>query len=161
MYGLPWCLNRNICQSLGGDLVSIETEQEWNIIKDEIGRRNIKKSHSKKWSIGLTKKAGNWTWVNGRPLTIRKWGKGEPSGEHNAAFIYELDSNGGRGVFFGSGNRTRWGNLYAYICEISKGEFFFCFFRFLLLLLYFWVNLKVLEELCCSKQNNLFSFWNN
>ena len=28
-------------------------------------------------------------------------------------------------MFFGSGNRTRWGNLYAYICEISKGEFFF------------------------------------
>ena len=122
---MPWRLNRNIYRSLGGDLVSIETEQEWNIIKDEIGRRNIKKSHSKKWSIGLTKKAGNWTWVNGRPLTIRKWGIGEPSGEHNAAFIYELDSSGGRGVFFGNGNRTRWGNLYGYICEISKGEFFF------------------------------------
>ena len=63
--------------------------------------------------------------MNGRPLTIRKWGIGEPSGEHNAAFIYELDSSGGRGVFFGNGNRTRWGNLYGYICEISKGEFFF------------------------------------
>ena len=135
MYGLPWHLNRDICQSLGGDLVSIETEQEWNIIKDEIGRRNIKKSHSKKWSIGLTKKAGNWTWVNGRPLTIRKWGIGEPSGEHNAAFIYELDSNGGWSVFFGSVSRTRWGDLYAYICEISKGKFFFLLFCFLLLLL--------------------------
>ena len=85
-------------------------------------------------------------WFNekGRELDLGKWktadywGKEEPSGEHNAAFIYELDSNGGRGVFFCSGNRTRWGNLYGYICEISKGEFFFfCFFRFLLLLLYF------------------------
>ena len=37
-------------------------------------------------------------------------------------------------------------------------SFFFCFFRFLLLLLYFWVNLKVLEELCCSELNNLFFF---
>ena len=33
-------------------------------------------------------------------------------------------------MFFGSGNRTRWGNLYAYICEISKGEFFFFFVLF-------------------------------
>ena len=123
-------MNRDICQSLEGDLVSIENEQEWNITKDEIGRRNIKRSHSKKLTIGLTKKAGNWTWVNGRPLTIRKWGQGEPSGEHNAALIYELDSNGGWSVFFGSVNRTRWGNLYAYICEISKGKFFFCFFVF-------------------------------
>ena len=70
------------------------------------------------------KKAGNWTWINGRPLTICKWGQGEPSGEHNAAFIYKRSSNGERGVF-GSVNRKRWGNLTAYICEISKGRFFF------------------------------------
>ena len=75
--------------------------------------------------------------MNGRPLTIRKWGIGEPSGEHNAAFIYELDSNGGRGVFFGSGNRTRWGNLYGYICEISKGEFFFLLFSFFITVIIF------------------------
>ena len=81
--------------------------------------------------------------MNGRPLTIRKWGIGEPSGEHNAAFIYELDSNGGRGVFFGSGNRTRWGNLYGYICEISKGEFFFFFlFSFFITVIIFLSKLK-------------------
>ena len=28
-----------------------------------------------------------------RPLTIRKWGRGEPIGEHDAAFMYKLSSN--------------------------------------------------------------------
>ena len=42
-------------QRLGGDLVSIETEEEWNFINDEIQRRNTT-SYDNRWSIGLTKK---------------------------------------------------------------------------------------------------------
>ena len=61
--------------------------------------------------------------MSGKPLTISKWGKGEPSGEHDVAFMYKRSSNGERGVF-SNVNRTRWGNLTAYICEISKGKFF-------------------------------------
>ena len=85
------------------------------------------------WSIGLTKNAGNWTWVSGRSLTICKWGKGEQSGENDAAFIYKRSSHGEQGVF-GSGVRI-WGQTY--ICEISTGRLFFlslwlfCFFVFL------------------------------
>ena len=93
-------------------------------MNDEIQRRNST-NYKNKWSIGLTKRAGNWTWVNGGPLTIRKWGKGEPSSECDAAFMYKLNNNGERGVF-GGVNDTRWGNQHAYICEISKGELIFC-----------------------------------
>ena len=62
--------------------------------------------------------------MSGKPLTISKWGQGEPSGEHDAPFMSKAFSNGERGVF-SNVNRTRWGNLTAYICEISKGNFFF------------------------------------
>ena len=112
-------------QRLGGDLVSIETEEEWNFINDEIQRRNTK-NYKNKWSIGLLKKknTGKWTWVSERPLTIYKWGKGEPGGEHHAAFMYKRSSNGKRGVF-GSVHDKWKGNKYAYICEISKGELIF------------------------------------
>ena len=123
MDGWSWQWSRYNCQRQGGDLVSFETEEEWNFINDEIQRRNSTKCKNK-WSIGLTKRAGNWTWVNGGPLTIRKWGIGEPSSEHDAAFMYKLNNNGERGVF-GSVNRTRSGNQQAYICEISKGELIF------------------------------------
>ena len=123
MDGWSWQWSRHDCRRQGGDLVSFETEEEWNFINDEIQRRNSTKCKNK-WSIGLTKRAGNWTWVNGGPLTIRKWGIGEPSSEHDVAFMYKLNNNGERGVF-GSVNRTRWGNQQAYICEISKGELIF------------------------------------
>ena len=123
MDGWSWRWSRDNCKRQGGDLVSFETEEEWNFINDEIQRRNSTRCKNK-WSIGLTKRAGNWTWVNGGPLTIRKWGIGEPSSEHDAAFMYKLNNNGERGVF-GSVNRTRSGNQQAYICEISKGELIF------------------------------------
>ena len=129
MYGLYWLWNRETCQRQGGDLISIETEEEWKFINDEIQRQytwHIRDT----WIIGLTKNAGNWTWVSGRPLTICKWGKGEPSGEHDAARLYKWSSNGKRAVFF-SFNSTS-APWQAYVCEISKGKllllFFFCFF---------------------------------
>ena len=56
--GWYWHLNRDICQSQGGDLVSIETEEEWNFINNEIQRRNTS-SCKNKWSIGLMKEDGN------------------------------------------------------------------------------------------------------
>ena len=85
-------------------------------------------------------------WFNekGRELDLGKWktadywGKEEPSGEHNAAFIYELDSNGGRGVFFLVVVIVHVGETCTPIFMKSPGvSFFLCFFRFLLLLLYF------------------------
>ena len=128
MYGWSWHKNRDICKSQGGDLVSIETEEEWNFISDEIQRRNKKKSYKHKWSIGLTKKAGNWTWVSGRPLTIFKWGQREPNGEHNAALMYKRSSNDKQSVFVSDNIRI---SGEAYICEYSDGKFFcFVFFVF-------------------------------
>ena len=51
-------------QRLEGDLVSIETEEEWNFINDEIQRRNTT-NYDNRWSIGLTKK--------GRELDLGEW----------------------------------------------------------------------------------------
>ncbi|XP_066022614.1 CD209 antigen-like protein A [Pocillopora verrucosa] len=114
-----WLWAREAGQNQGGDLVSIETEDEWNFINDQIQRRNTT-YYKNKWSIGLTKKAGNWTWVNGRPLTICKWEQGEPRGEHDAAFMYKRSSNGEQGVF-GGFNVIIMAYQHAYICEISEG----------------------------------------
>ena len=123
MDGWSWQWSRDNCKRQGGDLVSFETEEEWNFINDEIQRRNTT-NYINKWSIGLEKKAGKWTWVSERPLTICKWGKGEPGGEHHAAFMYKRSSNGKRGVF-GSFHDQFEGKQHAYICEISKGELIF------------------------------------
>ena len=123
MDGWSWKWSRDNCQRQGGDLVSFETEEEWNFINDEIQRRNTT-NYRNKWNIGLAKKAGKWTWVSGRPLTICKWGKEEPGDRHDAAFMYKRSSNGKRGVF-GSFHNELTIKHYAYICEISTGELIF------------------------------------
>ena len=123
MDGWSWKWSRDNCKRQGGDLVSFETEEEWNFINDEIQRRNST-NYENKWSIGLAEETGKWTWVSGRPLTIYKWGIGEPGGEHRAAFMYKRSSNGKRGVF-GSFYDKLEGKQHAYICEISKGELIF------------------------------------
>ena len=150
MNGWSWHKNRDICKRQGGDLVSIETEDEWNFISDEIQRRNKKKSYKHRWSIGLTKKAGNWTWVSGRPLTIFKWGKGEPSGEHNAALMYKRSSNDKQGVFVSDNSRI---SGEAYICEYSNGKFF-CFVLFFLFFAIF--SFCVCLFVCLVFDNNIF-----
>ena len=117
-----WLWDRETCRNQGADLVSIETEEEWNFINDQIQRRNTT-YYENKWSIGLTIRAGNWTWVNRRPLTICKWEQGEPRGKHNAAFMYKRSSNREQGVFGGVGISIRY--HHAYICEISEGKLLF------------------------------------
>ena len=126
--GWSWLFNRETCQNQGGDLVSIETEEEWKFINDEIQRRNTK-YYISTWSIGLTKKAGNWTWVSERPLTIYKWGKGEPSGEHEKAIMYKRSSNGKPGVFGSTVGGT--GTLiFVRFPRVSFSFSLFCFLLF-------------------------------
>ena len=122
--GESWYWGRHTCSSLGGDLVSFETQEEWSLINDEIQRRNTT-NYENKWRIGLKKRARNWTWVSGRPLTISKWGQGEPSSEHDAAFMYKRFRNGEQGVF-GSDNGTSGKKQHAYICEIPESELICC-----------------------------------
>ena len=64
VYGWSWSWNRDNCQRRGGDLISIETEEEWNFIKNEIQSRNTT-NYDNRWSIGLEKK--------GQELDLGEW----------------------------------------------------------------------------------------
>ncbi|XP_022801244.1 uncharacterized protein LOC111338943 [Stylophora pistillata] len=114
--GKRWEENRDFCRCKGGDLVSIETEQEWKFINKEIQKRSTTDGNHE-WDIGLIKKDANWTWVSGIPLTICKWSKGAPSGDGDVGQIYKKSPYGKQGLFNDlAGNRPE-----AFICEISKG----------------------------------------
>ena len=116
--GQNWNDSRRLCQWQGADLVSIETVKEWNFLNDLIQNRNILKQYNKR-IIGLEKKAGNWTWVSGKPLTINKWKENQPSDVGDVAFISELVLNGSkRGLL----QVTQRAQSHASICEISKGK---------------------------------------
>ena len=114
--GAKWPKNRRTCQDKGGDLVSIETEEEWQYINSELQRRCI--GEPNEWYIGLKKDdQGDWKWVNGKPLTIGKWQEGQPSGDGDVAVIskdYPLKSQG----LFNDLDGDRW--YRAFVCEIPR-----------------------------------------
>ena len=59
------------CKYQGGYLVSIETEEEWQFINQEIKKRSSWNTTG--WHIGLKKNATTWTWESGAQLNISKW----------------------------------------------------------------------------------------
>ena len=110
--GETWTENRNNCQSKEGDLVSIETDEEWQFINEEIQARAIVE-----WHIGLKKEQTVWKWVNSQSLTISKWQAGQPSGDGNVA-VMTKGSSSTKGLFKNLADQPH----KAFICEIPKGN---------------------------------------
>ena len=71
------------------------------------------------WHIGLSwdRTVSNWTWVNGKPLTIMKWKDSEPSRNSYYALIAKEWPTGSYGKF----DRIRGNIKRAWICEEETG----------------------------------------
>ena len=106
-----WNNSRRVCNDQGFDLVSIETEEEWQFIVNEIQKRSTWNTGA--WHIGLLKIGGVWTWLSGKQLNISKWRDSEPDGNDDYA---EISKNGG--LFNGISRNDK----NAYICEIPVGK---------------------------------------
>ncbi|KAJ7372830.1 hypothetical protein OS493_016753 [Desmophyllum pertusum] len=116
--GENWTKNRATCKGKGGDLVSIETEEEWKFINNQIQKKCI--GQPNEWHIGLKKGNNGWKWVNGKPLTIQKWQPGAPSGDGDVTVMSKDYPRKTQGLF-----NDLPGYKGAYICEIprdSKGK---------------------------------------
>ncbi|PFX28657.1 CD209 antigen-like protein A [Stylophora pistillata] len=114
-----WNQSRTLCHKQGGDLVSFETEEEWDFIKSVIEYYN-KPNGTTRWQVVLEKKAGSWIWLTGRPLTISKWGKKQPNGKGDVAAIRWTRKD--KAIIIDvPRNRSR-----PSICEVTKGEVSSC-----------------------------------
>ncbi|CAH3126231.1 unnamed protein product, partial [Pocillopora meandrina] len=94
-------------------LVVMETEQEWEFIKNAI--QNQEGSKNGEWFIGLKINitTRNWTWVNGKSLTIDKWEMSSPDPIDFYGMIHEEYPPGFKGSF-----STILGNVQrGWICE--------------------------------------------
>ena len=95
----------------------IETEQEWEFIKNAIQGRVGSKNGE--WFIGLEINitTRNWTWVNGKSLTIDKWENSSPDPNDFYGMIHEEFPPGIKGSF-----STVKGNVQrGWICEKESG----------------------------------------
>ena len=113
--GKSWDENQKNCKASGGDLVSLETEAEWQFVNSKI--QNIALQGANEWHIGL-KKQGDWKWVNGNPMTIEKWQRSQPSGDGNVAVMSKDYPPGSQGLF----NDLNAQMPRPFICEIPKGK---------------------------------------
>ena len=97
----------------------MESEQEWQFITNEIQNKTDKLRNE--WHIGLEKKKGTqqWTWINGKSLTIDKWYKGvnNPDPGDSYGIIHQEYPEGFKGSL-----STITGNLQrGWICEEETG----------------------------------------
>ena len=86
------------CKVNGSDLVSIESNEEWNVLKDTINKFPGKGTE---YYIGLTKdKDGNWRWISNNS-TVNKsyWAPGQPKDTNSACAVMYKDYNGNCGLF--------------------------------------------------------------
>ena len=127
---MTWPKARKSCKYNKKDLVAMETESEWQFITNELKNRTAKNNE---WHIGLfwNKTVSNWTWVNGKPLTITKWRDSEPSRSSYYALIGKewLRSSYQYGKF----DAIRGDIGRAWICEEETGVIINYIFHFYIL----------------------------
>ena len=114
---MSWPRAMASCKLINKDLVVIETEQEWKFITKEIQTRKSGKYNE--WHIGLYKSfiTGNWTWINGKALTIDKWQENTPSDNDRYTIMAKKWPHGFKGSFKSIiGNTPR-----GWICEEVTG----------------------------------------
>ena len=95
----------------------METEREWEFINKEIQTRKAAKYDE--WHIGLYRDliTRNWTWVNGKPLTINKWQIYKPGANDSYTLIAKEFPPGHTGSF-----NSITGDIYrGWICEEETG----------------------------------------
>ena len=97
----------------------MESEQEWQFITNEI--QNKTGNPDNEWFIGLEKnlKTQEWTWINGKSLTIDKWDKSgnNPEPDDSYGLIYKDYPKGSKGLF----STFRGNVLRGWICEEETG----------------------------------------
>ena len=118
-----WTNGREICENYGGDLVSMETREEWEMIRDEIQNRETSRDPKNEWHIGLMKLNDTWTWVSGKRLQNTAkgkwpWQEHQPTGGPDDAAVIAKDfPKGTRGLF---NDLSKW-QQRGFICEIVAG----------------------------------------
>ena len=103
--GMTWHEAKAYCESLGGHLATITSQEEQNFIENIV--KDGKKNH---YWIGAEceDKWGEWKWITGEEWNYNNWDNGEPNNSNNStenyAHIYRIPNPVRRGSFFGAWN---------------------------------------------------------
>ena len=109
-----WNEAKDYCESLGGYLAAITSQQENDFLYDYICQRGYESAY-----FGLTDAGseGTWSWCNGEPVSYVHWASGEPNnegGENYGMFYWKYPDATWNDGDFGSGTQN---GGKAFICE--------------------------------------------
>lgn len=126
---LNWMQSRERCQKDSGDLVSMETDEEWEYLKEFI--QNLTGSKHIEYFIGLSKERGSWRWLSDSSIEVPgqnskwRWHHGEPSGDGDCVVMYKNYGAGNSHKRKGYYNDLRCdshGANKGFICENTLGK---------------------------------------
>jgi len=107
-----WEEAKEICESIGGHLATITSQEEDNVLYNL-----IKKGSNTDYFIGSndSEKEGVWKWITNEPMNYTNWNAGEPNNLNNEDFASLIKTNG------------EWNDLDAsakrgFICEWDNGN---------------------------------------
>lgn len=103
--GYIWDDAEAYCESIGGYLVTITSQEEQNAV-EEILKTGTKNSY---W-LGAQKRSGNWKWASGEEWGYSKWATGQPDnhcGQEETLMIYKNRNP----LHYGSNSFGYWNDL--------------------------------------------------
>lgn len=111
-----WFESRDFCKAIGGELASIKSKDEQQVIWRLITSSG---SYHELFWLGLTygSPSEGFTWSDGSPVSYENWAYGEPNNYQNVEYCGELKGDPGM-----SWNDINCEHLNNWICQIQKGK---------------------------------------
>ncbi len=110
---MAWEDAKIYCESLGGHLVTITSQEENDVVLSLIA------SHSNIFMTGLSdvNKEGEWSWVTGEPVTYTNWANRQPDNHNNQDSGAIVSYNNDYGVKKGQWDDVAYVDGHYFICE--------------------------------------------
>ena len=122
--GLTWTEAKTYCESLGGHLATITSQEEQDFIFSLL--TNVSRPY---YFLGGCKEDNSMKWITGEPFTYTNWAPGEPNnirGQEFYLMIYtgnDAENNYTPGMWNDAGDNTIYGaDNYGFICEWEINE---------------------------------------
>ncbi|XP_068703991.1 uncharacterized protein [Montipora foliosa] len=102
----------------GGDLVAMESEEEWNFLKSKVKQWSYQNKYGQRWHIGLRKRSDKWCWTTRKDTCMEvkvappRWSSGEPNNLQKEHCVEMLKDG-----FYNNIECSRNGVDTGYICE--------------------------------------------
>ena len=110
---IPWAKAYRFCEQQGGHLVTINSQDEQNVVEEIISYA----TYNKIWVGGTDyNNEGNWNWITGEKMDYTNWNESEPNnGQDNENYLMLYKDGGKWNDIADIYNRTD--RTFSFICE--------------------------------------------